>query len=107
MNLDLKYLSYRNWLALSLALVLVLGALTVNLHLTQPNSGESTLTRILPDDAAQISTGTGPGTCGIAVGIAAGVVGLALAGVTVGFGTALIISAGFHVAGSLCALTKA
>jgi hypothetical protein len=107
MNSAKELLSYRKWLTISLALVLVLGTLSINLPLTPSDSGISTVTRALSDDAAQLGTGSGPGTCGIAVGIAAGVVGLALAGVTVGFGAALVISAGFHAAGILCATTKA
>jgi hypothetical protein len=107
MNSAMELLSYRRWLRHVLALVLVLGTLSTSINLAQTDSGRSTVTSVLSDDVAQLSTGSGPGTCGLAVGIAAGVVGLALAGVTVGFGTALVISAGFHTAGILCATTKA
>lgn len=98
---------YRLWIALGLTIILALGSATINLNDTRSKPGVSVLTQALPDEIAESKMGAGPGACGIAVGIAAGVIGLGMAGVTLGFGSALAISAGFHLAGIMCAVTKA
>ncbi len=106
MNSLVQSIDYRRWLAFNLALILALGVTTANLNFTHSNSGVPVLTQALPDEFAAVNTGAGPGTCGMVVGIAAGVIGLGLAGITVGFGAALAISAGFHAAAILCVGSK-
>ena len=98
--------SYQRWLTSGLAVILLLGAITANLELTKSSIPDSSITQVLPDEIAGPKIGSGPGTCGIAVGIAAGVAGLAIGGVTVGIGAALAISAGLHAAAILCAASK-
>ncbi len=106
MRSDPSYLDLRNWLSLALALILMLGTVTASLNSTDTTTGAGMITTVLSDEAAQLSMGSGPGSCGVAVGVAAGIVGLALMGVTVGIGTALVLSAGLHASAILCASSK-
>jgi hypothetical protein len=103
MEFYLNALDYRRWLSLGLALILMLSAVTVNLNLARSNTIATTTTYVLSDEAAHESLGSGDGACGIAVGMVAGIVGLAVAGATVGIGTAFILSAGLHAAAIYCA----
>ncbi len=102
MNSYLRFLDNYKLLSLGLALILTLSMVTATVNLTKISSDSTTATNILTDHAAISAVGSGPGGCGIAVGIVGGVVGLALGGVTLGFGTALAISASLHVAAIAC-----
>jgi hypothetical protein len=98
----MQSIDHRRMLAFSLAAILALSAATANLSFTNSKTSAPVFTQTLPDEIAEVNVGAGPGTCGIAVGIAAGVIGLGLAGVTVGFGAAVAISIGFHATALLC-----
>jgi hypothetical protein len=59
--------------------------------------------RLLSDaEAAGLVGGLQIGACGIVAGIGIGVLALGLAGVSVGFGAAAVISVGAHIAAAIC-----
>jgi hypothetical protein len=57
----------------------------------------------LSDTALVTTMGASIGGCGIAVGVAAGAIALAVSGATIGFGSALVISTALHVGAIICA----
>ena len=66
-------------------------------------TGSIVSSQLLADsDVAGLTGGLQPGACGIVAGIAIGVLALGVAGISMGFGAALVLSAGAHVAAGLC-----
>lgn len=92
--------SANQMLALGLTTLLTFGLLFANLHGVETRSAS---THMLSNTVAAATVGTSIGGCGILVGAVGAVVGLGLAGVTVGIGAALAISATIHVGAILCA----
>jgi hypothetical protein len=83
-------------LALTLILLLGLGSVAsgnIQIDAPQPMSDE---------EAATLSGGMQWGACGIVAGIAIGILALGVAGVSVGMGSAAVISVGAHVAAAIC-----
>jgi hypothetical protein len=103
MGLYLEGFDHPRWMSLGLAVVLMLGAVTAHLNFIGSIARSTTTTHVLTDDAAQEVVGSGDGGCGIAVGIATGIVILAVGGATIGLGAAFALSAGLHVAAIYCA----
>ncbi len=103
MEFYLEALDHRRLMSLGFAVILMLGAVTAHLNPVGSNTFSTTTTHILYDDAAHEAVGSGDGACGIAVGIATGIVILAVGGATIGLGAAFALSAGLHVAAIYCA----